>query len=61
MVKDMVMVPSEDLTAGLSQAASLMDEGQGVMHRMHELAEELRQVAAQLAQGIPAPAEAASQ
>lgn len=61
MVKDMVMVPSEDLPAGLSQAASLMDEGQGVMHRMHELAEELRQVAAQLAQGIPAPAEAAQQ
>lgn len=57
----MVTVPSEDLTAGLSQAASLMDEGQGLMHRMHGLAEGLRQVAAQLGQGVPAPAEVAQQ
>ncbi|RYM33168.1 MULTISPECIES: hypothetical protein [unclassified Meiothermus] len=55
----MVTVPSTDLTAGLSQTASLMDEGQGLMHRMHQLAEELRQVVAQLGQGVPAPAEAA--
>jgi len=38
-----------------------MDEGQELMHRMHELAEGLRQVAAGLGQGIPAPAEAAQQ